>query len=258
MDGSYLRRDLRMMRRFFVHPEDVHAPRLRLTGAEAAHVIRVLRMGPGAQISAFDGSGREYVAVLERLEPEGVLCHIVQELDARPMTAVRISLGQGLPKADKFEWVIQKTTELGVTEIVPLATERVVPQIPAGRMAAKQARWEKIAREACKQCGRATVPRVRPPTPLEAFFSSCQDTDLKIVLWEGEQARHLRTILAVGDRPASIALVIGPEGGLTPWEVAQGESYGFLPAGLGGRILRTETASLVAVTLLQYRFGDLG
>jgi 16S rRNA (uracil1498-N3)-methyltransferase len=246
------------MRRFFVPPEDVNAQQLRLTGAEAVHLVRVLRLGPGAQIRAFDGRGHEYVAVVERLEAERVLCHIVQQVDVRPMIAVPISLGQGLPKADKFEWVIQKTTELGVTQLVPLLTERVVPQIAAGRMAAKHARWEKIAREACKQCGRATMPRVWPLTPLEAFFSTFQDTDLKLVLWEGEQTRRLRTVLAGWERAASLALVIGPEGGLTPREVARGESYGFLPVGLGERILRTETASLVAVTVLQHRFGDLG
>jgi 16S rRNA (uracil1498-N3)-methyltransferase len=246
------------VRRFFVQPKDVHAQELCLAGAEAAHLIRVLRLGPGAHIRAFDGNGREYAAVVERLEAERVLCHIVQQVSIQPTMTVPIILGQGLPKADKFEWVIQKTTELGVTEIVPLVTERVVPQIPKGRMAAKQARWEKIAREACKQCGRAMMPQVWPPTPLEMFFSTFQDTDLKLVLWEGEQTRHLRTVLAACARAASVALVIGPEGGLTPREVAQGESSGFLPVGLGERILRTETASLVAVTLLQYRFGDLG
>jgi 16S rRNA (uracil1498-N3)-methyltransferase len=246
------------MRRFFVQPENVQAQELRLGGAEAAHLRRVLRLGPGAYIRAFDGHGHEYVAVVERLEAECVRCHIVQHVSVQPTMVMPISLGQGLPKVDKFEWAIQKTTELGVTEIVPLVTERVVPRIPKGRMAAKQARWEKIAREACKQCGRATMPWIWPPTPLEAFFATFQDTDLKLVLWEGEQTRHLRAVLTACERVASVALAIGPEGGLTPREVAQGESYGFLPVALGERMLRTETASLVAVTLLQYQFGDLG
>jgi 16S rRNA (uracil1498-N3)-methyltransferase len=171
---------------------------------------------------------------------------------------VSITLGQGLPKADKFEWVVQKTTELGVAEIVPLLTERVVPQLSARHGTPKVARWEKLAREASKQSGRSTVPRLSPPRSLEGFYASYQRADLKLVLWEGEGTRRLRTALAAFAPVTSVAVVVGPEGGLTPREVAQGESYGFIVVGLGERILRTETAGLVAVALLQYQFGEIG
>jgi 16S rRNA (uracil1498-N3)-methyltransferase len=246
------------MRRFFVRPEDVWPSELHLSGDEAAHLGRVLRLGPGAQISAFDGRGHEYVAVVEQVEADRVRCRILQRMEPAPPTPVSVSLGQGLPKAEKFEWVIQKATELGVVEVVPLLTDRSVPQLTGARLAAKLARWEKIAREACKQSGRATVPRLWPPMRLEAFFSAFQSADLKLVLWEGERRRRLRAVLDAYAQAATIAVVVGPEGGLTPEEVAQGEPYGFLPVGLGARILRTETASLVAVALLQHRFGDLG
>ena len=125
-------------------------------------------------------------------------------------------------------------------------------------MARKLDRWQKLAREACKQSGRATVPHLQPLTPLEVFLASCQSAELKLVLWEGEETRLLRTVLAASAPVASVAVVVGPEGGLTPQEVACGEVYGFLATGLGKRILRTETAAVVAVALLQYRFGDLG
>lgn len=246
------------MRRFFVRPEDVGRLELCLSGDEAAHLGRVLRLGPGARINAFDGRGREYLAVVEQVEADRVRCRILQETETAAPPSVSISLGQGLPKAEKFAWVIQKATELGVAEIVPLLTERAVPQLSGARMMAKQARWEKIAREASKQSGRVTVPRLRLPMRLEDFYSAFQSADLKLVLWEGERRRPLRTVLDAHERAAAIAVVVGPEGGLTPQEVAQGESYGFLPVGLGARILRTETAGLVAVALLQYRFGDLG
>jgi 16S rRNA (uracil1498-N3)-methyltransferase len=246
------------MRRFFVRPEDIREPELRLRGDEANHLARVLRLGPGAQVMAFNGHGREYVTMVERFETDGVVCRILRQTEVQPTPTVTITLGQGLPKADKFAWVIQKTTELGVSAIVPLITERVIPQLSQRHVATKVDRWKKLAREACKQSGRVTVPRLCPPTSLEAFYGSCQSSELKLILWEGEDRRSLRTVLAVSEPVASVAIVVGPEGGLTPQEVAHGEAYGFLAVGLGKRILRTETAGLIAVAVLQYHFGDLG
>jgi 16S rRNA (uracil1498-N3)-methyltransferase len=246
------------MRRFFVRPEDVGAHELRLQGDEVAHLTRVLRSGPGVQIVAFDGLGREFVATVERVEGDSAVCQIICQRDVRPTQTVSITVGQGLPKVDKFEWVIQKATELGAAAIVPLMTARAVPQLGASHLPAKLARWEKLAREACKQCGRATVPRLHPVMSLPTFFTTFQRSDLKLVLWEGEKTDRLRSVLAASAPAASAAVVIGPEGGLTPEEVAQGESYGFVAVRLGERILRTETASIVAVALLQHHFGDLG
>jgi 16S rRNA (uracil1498-N3)-methyltransferase len=246
------------MRRFFVRPEDIGAGALRLRGDEADHLARVLRLRPGAQAIVFDGHGHEYVVRVERLEIDGVVCQILRHTAIQPAQTVSITLGQGLPKAEKFEWVIQKTTELGVSEIVPLITERVIPHISLRHMPAKVGRWEKLAREACKQSGRATVPHLRAPTPLGTFFASSQSAELKLVLWEGEDRRPLRAVLAASERVASVAVLVGPEGGLTPEELAHGEAYGFLAVGLGKRVLRTETAGVVAVALLQYQFGDLG
>ena len=246
------------MRRFFVRPEDVGERELYLRGDEAAHLARVLRLGPGAQVVVFDGRGHDYVTLVERIETEDVVCRILHDAAVQPSPAVSITLGQGLPKAEKFEWVIQKTTELGVAEIAPLITDRVIPHMAPPHMARKVGRWEKLLREACKQSGRATVPYLWPPTPLETFLASCQRAELKLVLWEGEDTRLLRTVLAASAPVASVAVVVGPEGGLTPQEVACGEAYGFVATGLGRRILRAETAGVVAVALLQHRFGDLG
>src|SRR5262245_16416426 len=154
------------MRRFFVCPEDVGARELYLRGDEARHLVRVLRLGPGAQVVVFDGHGHEYVATVERLEADAVVCRILRQSALEPPQTVSITLGQGLTKADKFEWVVQKTTELGVAEIVPLVTERVVPQLEPRQLIAKVNRWQKLAREACKQSGRATLPQIQRPTPL--------------------------------------------------------------------------------------------
>jgi 16S rRNA (uracil1498-N3)-methyltransferase len=215
-------------------------------------------LGPGAQIIAFDGCGHEYVTVVESLHPDGVVCRILVDATPQSPLAVSITLGQGLPKAEKFDWVIQKTTELGVSEIAPLITARVVPHLAASHVAKKIERWQKLAREACKQSGRATVPQMRAPIPVEAFFASCHRTDLKLILSQKEEARLLRTVLSTSATVTSVAVVVGPEGGLTAQEVACGEAYGFLATGLGKRTLRTETAAVTAVALLQHRFGDLG
>jgi 16S rRNA (uracil1498-N3)-methyltransferase len=246
------------MRRFFVRPEDVEGRELRLRGDEAHHLARVLRLGSGAQVVVFNGQGHEYVAKVERFEANGVVCRILRDTVVQPTRALSITLGQGLPKAEKFAWVIQKTTELGVSEIVPLLTERVIPHVAHDRIATKVSRWEKLARQACKQSGRATVPHLWPPTTLDTFFASCQSAGLKLVLWDGEHTRALRSVLEASEPVASVAVVVGPEGGLTAQEVARGEPYGFLTVGLGKRILRTETAGLIAVALLQYQLGDLG
>jgi 16S rRNA (uracil1498-N3)-methyltransferase len=246
------------MRRFFVRPEDVSAEALYLRGDEAEHLLRVLRLGPGAQVSVFDGRGHEYMVQVERLDSDSVVCQILHHTAAQPAHIVSITLGQGLPKAGKFEWVVQKTTELGVSEIVPVITNRVVPRISPHHLPAKAGRWEKLAREACKQSGRATVPHLWPPTPLDAFFAAFQSAELKLMLWEGEDRHLLRTVLTAVQRVASVAVLVGPEGGLTAAEVARGEGYGFRSVGLGKRVLRTETAAVVAVALLQYEFGDLG
>lgn len=246
------------MHRFFVRPDDVQCSTLRLSGQEAEHLVRVLRLGPGAHISAFDGRGHEYEAVVDQVAADYVRCHILHQTETVPTAPVSISLGQGLPKAEKFEWVIQKATELGVAEVVPLLTTRTVPQLRGSRIATRQTRWERIAREACKQSGRTTIPRIWPPTPLEEFFLTFRSTEVKLMFWEGEKRRHLKTVLQADAQVAAVAVVVGPEGGLTSAEAAQGEAYGFLPVGLGARILRTETASLIAVALLQYHFGDLG
>jgi 16S rRNA (uracil1498-N3)-methyltransferase len=246
------------MRRFFVRPEDVGAHELRLRSDEADHLARVLRLGPGVEIAVFDGCGREYVARIERLETTGVVCRILQCAAQPTGPAVAITLGQGLPKAERFEWVIQKTTELGVSDLVPLITDRTVPHASRSHGVGKVTRWQKLAREACKQCGRATVPQLWPPTPLETFLVSFRSAELKLICWEGEATRPLRTVLATSAPVASVAVVVGPEGGLSPREVACGEALGFQAVGLGKRVLRTETAGVVAVALLQYRFGDLG
>src|SRR5262245_58578517 len=246
------------MRRFFVRPEDVGTHELRLRGDEADHLARVLRLGPGADIAVFDGCGREYVAQVGRLETTGVVCWILRSAVEQASPTVSITLGQGLPKAEKFDWVIQKTTELGVSDLVPLITDRSVLHGSGSYTSRKAARWEKLAREACKQCGRAIVPHLGSPTPLETFLVSSQGAELKLIFWEGEATRPLRTVLATCPPVASVAVVVGPEGGLTPREVACGEALGFLAVGLGTRVLRTETAGVVAVALLQYRFGDLG
>jgi 16S rRNA (uracil1498-N3)-methyltransferase len=196
--------------------------------------------------------------MVEDLDNAGVVCRILVATTPPSPPTLSIILGQGLPKAEKFDWIIQKTTELGVSDIAPLTSERVIPHLSGSHLLRKGERWQKLAREACKQCGRATVPQVRALAPLETFYKTCQSAELKLVLWEGEETRLLRSVLAASAPVASVAVVVGPEGGLTAQEVACGEAYGFVAAGLGKRILRTETAAVVAVALLQHRFGDLG
>ena len=167
-----------------------------------------------------------------------------------------LTLAQAIPKGDKMEHVIRMATELGVTRVIPLLTERTVVRLEPGRSDSRLARWQRVAREAAQQSGRAAVPKIAAPTPLSAWRPEALATGLLVCFWEEEQ-RRLDGILPASPC-ARATVVVGPEGGLTGDEVRSLAAAGGLVASLGPRLLRTETAGAVAVALLQARYGDLG
>ncbi|HVV48321.1 MAG TPA: 16S rRNA (uracil(1498)-N(3))-methyltransferase, partial [Polyangia bacterium] len=228
-------------------------PRVTLTGPEHRHVGRVLRARPGDALILFDGAGGEVEARVERVgRDETELALGERRQVAGP--AVALTLLVAVPRGPRMDLIVQKTAELGVARIVPLITDRSVarPDAEAGR----RARWEKIAREAARQCGRADLPAIDPPVGLAAALAA----DLparRLALYEGERARSLRAALA-GQAPAATALLVGPEGGFAAAEVEAARAAGFEAVGLGDRILRVETAAIAAVTLVAGAYGLLG
>lgn len=246
------------MRRFFVDPQLLQGSSGVISGELCRHISTVLRLATGDAIRLADGNGREAIATITAVDKDGV--HVDLEALSAETAAVatpRITVYQGLPKGEKLELILQKCTELGAAEIVPFMAARSVTRLEGEKLEKRVARWQKIALEAARQSGRGTVPLV-DFAPGMAQLLCRGDHDLCLLLWEEEEEQGLRELLSAVQRPESVAVIIGPEGGLTPGEAAMAMAAGYRPVTLGRRILRTETAGLAVVSVLQYLWGDLG
>jgi 16S rRNA (uracil1498-N3)-methyltransferase len=236
-------------RRVHLPPERIGAERAELT-AEARHYLRdVLRLEPGAAVELFDGAGRSWDATLAE-GGEALLLGATREAAAR---GAPITLLFALAKGEKSDLVVQKATELGVARLAPFAAARSVVRLEAERAQARTARWRRIAEEAARQCGRTDVPELAPPVPLAAALAALPEGQVPVVFQPGGAP-----LAAVEAGAAGVAAVVGPEGGLDPAELAACAAAGARLATLGPRVLRAETAAIVAVALLQERFGDMG
>ena len=246
-----------VMRRFFITPGTVAGGRAILSGDLYRHMAKVLRLKVGEQVVLADGAGHEFIGVIREIGKESLLV-IIQEVKAVPPVAgPAITLYQGLPKGDKLDFVLQKATELGVAEIVPFVAERSIARVRESEVAAKIARWQRVSQEAARQSGRSSVPEISFAGGMEAVGRMAGHS-VTFLLWEEERENGLKQVLAERPAPATIGVVIGPEGGLTPEEAAIARRSGFIPVSLGRRILRTETAALAVLAILQFHWGDLG
>jgi 16S rRNA (uracil1498-N3)-methyltransferase len=236
------------VRRIHLPPERIEPGRARLTAEARHHLAEVLRLGPGAPVEVFDGMGGRWAGRLE---------HGLETIALGPREEVRaatpeIALLFALAKGEKMDLVVQKATELGAARVVPFAAERSVVRLPGAKGEERARRWRKIAAEAARQCGRADVPAVEAPLGLGAALATLPAGTVSFVFAPGgEPLPHVE--------PAArgLAAVVGPEGGLTGEEVETCRLAGALPVSLGPRVLRAETAAIVAVAVLQARFGDL-
>jgi 16S rRNA (uracil1498-N3)-methyltransferase len=240
--------------RLHLGADAVSGGRVRFDAAEAHHLARVLRLGAGDIVQAMDGRGHELTVRLTRVDPRGAEGDVLDQRPRPTESGLDLTLAQGLPKGDKLETVIRMATELGVSRIVPLITERTIARVEPARWAHRLARCQRVAREAAKQSGRAVVPGVAAPRPLREWLADPR-SGLLLCLWEREPA-GLSAVLPPGPLDRA-SVVIGPEGGLAESEVAMLREAGAAVAGLGPRLLRTETAGPVALALLQARYGDL-
>lgn len=215
----------------------------------AAHYIgRVLRLPAGAAVQLFDGSGMEFRGELLEVGKKQVSVQLHEQVPGLPESSLRIHLGQGLSRGERMDWAIQKATELGVVEITPIVSERCEVRLKDERADKRLAHWRQIAISACEQCGRSVIPQINPPVTLAEWLSV--EAALKLVL------HPVAEPLASHQPPATLAFLIGPEGGLSDAEVEQATRAGFLPARLGPRVLRTETAPVVALSVAQQLWGD--
>jgi 16S rRNA (uracil1498-N3)-methyltransferase len=220
-----------------------------LPEAQAHYIGRVLRMSEGAAVQLFDGSGQEFLGVLLEVGKKRVSVRLDESFAGQPDSTLNIHLGQGLSRGERMDWAIQKATELGVREITPIVSERCEVRLKDERADKRLQHWRQIAISACEQCGRSSVPVIHPPLLLAEWLKACE-AELKLVLHPVAEpwASHAR--------PASLAFLIGPEGGLSEAEVQQAQAAGYHSARLGPRVLRTETAPVVALAVAQQLWGD--
>jgi len=246
------------MTRFFIDPGDVHGDAVTVIGAEAHHISRVLRLGPGDIITLLDGKGKLYQCRIVEKTPATVQCRVLETLPAGGEPPLRVVLLQGMAKGDKMDIVIQKGTELGASVFVPVHCRRSVVRLNAAKGADRRERWQRIAAGAAKQCRRALVPDVYEPVSWENALNLIPPGAPAFLPWEEESGRSLKKELQSRTAPTEVYIIIGPEGGLEPAEVDEARCRGVLPVSLGPRILRTETAGLAVISMLLYQWGDLG
>ncbi|MHB1133872.1 MAG: RsmE family RNA methyltransferase [Chloroflexota bacterium] len=255
------------MHRFFVPPDWLHPDRAQLTGPLARQIALVLRLLPGERICVLDDSGWEAEVVLDTVHKDLAAGPVVRRTLAAAEPRTKVTVYQALLKGDHFELVLQKCTEVGAVAFVPLITARTVVGSVGDADSRRFQRWQRIVREAAEQSGRGRLPALRPA---ELFPIACEAAGgLSLIPWEGEKQRGLRAVLretfagagevhSRAQRPFSVNIFIGPEGGFSESEIKIAHRYGLMPVSLGPRVLRAETAAVVATAAVLHEAGDLG
>ena len=247
------------MRRFFIEQTKITSTKIFITGSDAAHIKKVLRMKSGDRIGLFDGRGFEYEARIENLLAGSVEVSITKRFLSASESPVQIIVAQALLKDKKMDILARQLTEIGITKLIPFTSIRSVPRPDKKRLSERRKRWEKIAIEALKQCRRGHVTEIGETITFNDVIKIDDECDLKIVFWENESKPISDAVQQVHDRHyRKILAVLGPEGGFSEKEIEDARACGFVTASLGPRILRAETATVAACTILQYLFGDMG
>ena len=241
-------------RRFFIPPELICDTETRLPDDEARHLKNVLRIRQGEQVEIFDGEGGRWYGAVEFRRGEVFVRGLTKISSPTRSTAARLTLALAMIKPARFEWALEKAAELGVDEIIPLYTSRSEIRIPNEKITGRVARWERIAKEASKQCRRPDVPIVRPPIEFHAFLASGEySVQNRILFYEKSDNRWLADTISPG---GGTIICIGPEGGWTEEEIGLAEISGCGVFGLGPRVLRAETAAIAAISIFQFHKGN--
>lgn len=235
------------------HPENLTENAITILNDQASnHLLRVLRLKPGAKIQIFNGAGGEYSTELIGVEKKHALIKVHQFSAITKESPLTIHLGQSISRGEKMDYTIQKSVELGVSKITPLITEFGNVKLSPERFAKKLEHWRGIIISACEQCGRNYLPEITSPQLLSTWLAERNET-LKLILEPQAESR----LQDIGETPLAVCLLIGAEGGLSEDEIGLAKSYHFTAIQLGPRILRTETAAVAAIAILQARWGDM-
>ena len=245
------------MYHFFAKEQSAAEGVIVLTGQDAWHIGHVLRLRPGDRIRVSDKDDRDAVCEITRIQSDAVETRVLPEAVEDTELPVRIVLFQGLPKADKMEWILQKCVELGAAAFVPVEMKRCVMKLDAGKKEARRERWQKLAESAAKQSGRRILPEVLPVMSFEDALRAARETDAIVVPYEASEGMaRSREVFSALPRGGTAALFIGPEGGFDPSEIEALESAGGVCVSLGHRILRTETAGMAALAMCAILLED--
>lgn len=240
------------MPRFPIDKQQINNSQAHISGTDYKHIVKVLRLKTGDEITLFDSNSTEYHGKIKEITKRDISVDIERVEQVNTESPIEITLLQGLPKGDKMDYIIEKATELGVSRIVPVITSR--SQI---RERDRQKRWERIALEATKQCGRVKPSVIENALEFENAIKSYGKKGLAIILHVNCEVSAKTYIKNSLQAPQNIVLFVGPEGGFTDNEVLLGNKMGFISLGLGPRVLRTETASIAVLSVLQFHYGDL-
>ncbi len=245
--------------RAYCLPSVTDPSEIELSAGESHHLVSVNRAKPGDTVVAFDGRGSEWICELAEADKRGARLRVRFAQKATPLPW-RITLGQALPLGGAMDSIVRRATEIGVSVIVPLESERTQVHLDADRSDRKIEKWQTAALEASKQCGNPWLPEIGPVTPASAFMESAAGYDLKLIASLQPGARSLKSVLAEhraarGHAPANVLLLVGPEGDFTPAEMSRSKAGGFEPITLGPLVLRCETAAVYALSILTYELS---
>lgn len=243
------------MHRFFI--PQLYAAEMVIKDVDAKHISKVLRMQPGDKIQIVSDDGVTAIAEIVSLQADNVVVRCLEKLAESHEPSVKITLAQGLAKGEKMDFIIQKAVEMGASSIVPVAMEHSVVRLEGAKAEKKVERWQKIAEAAAKQSKRDIIPQVQPVQTMQQMLAN-NDLQHKIIAYECEDRLGLKTALQSCDNLQELLLIIGPEGGISEFELELARKNGAVPVSLGKRILRAETAGVVALSAILYEKGDLG
>ena len=245
------------MRRFFFNQTDQNGDIISLSAEESKHITKVLRLQPGTEIELLNGSNTVHTGTIIQVGPE-VQVHITASRHQDDKTTTKVRIAQGILKGQKMDMVIQKCTELGADLLIPFTSSRCQGKLDEQQAGKKQERWQRIALSACKQCMRPQPMQITKPVDFTSLIMASEQSVSwqKILFWEEEKEIHLQDLPPLGSHEG-VDIILGPEGGITPEEVDLARQHGWLVVSLGSRILRAETATIAAVTLVQYLSGNL-
>ncbi|WP_124727840.1 16S rRNA (uracil(1498)-N(3))-methyltransferase [Staphylospora marina] len=244
------------MQRYFTAPEQISGGFARIIGEDVHHILRVMRCRPGDRIIVCAGTGTDYLCEITETGAEEVLCRIVSESPSTGEPVTRLWIAQSLTKGDKWEWVLQKGTEIGAAGFIPFTSERCLIKIDEKKADKKQARWRKIVKEAAEQSHRGRVPEVAPVMNWKDLLRSVARFEAAFLAWE-KGGKALKRAIAETEA-SEILLIVGPEGGFSEREAEEAAGSGAVPISLGSRILRAETAPLFAASCILFARNDLG